>query len=60
MSDPSGKVKQLAEGLDRVSKKQKTFYTKTTSQVDAILSEINKCKLLLNSSMNPSPLHNKF
>ena len=42
-----GKLSQLEQAVDRVSKKQKTSRTKTISQIDFLLSEVNKCKLLL-------------
>lgn len=37
-------LEQLEEGLERVTKKQKTTLPKTIKSIDALIQEINKCK----------------
>jgi hypothetical protein len=39
----------LEEGLERVSKKHKTTLPKTLKSIDAMISELNKCKQKLTS-----------
>jgi hypothetical protein len=44
MGDFKLKLKEVEQGLERVSKKQKVAYTKTISQIDSLISELTKCK----------------
>lgn len=45
------KLKEIEDSLERASKKQKVYYTKALTEIDKILGELNKAKLLLNAGM---------
>jgi hypothetical protein len=51
MSEATSKLQPLEEALERVSKKQKVSYSKTLSQIDHLLNEVNKCKMRLQPGM---------
>ncbi len=48
MTDNKSKINQLEEALDRVSKRQKVCVTKSIAQIDQLISELTKAKVLLN------------
>mmetsp|Transcript_27446 Transcript_27446/g.38710 ORF Transcript_27446/g.38710 Transcript_27446/m.38710 type:complete len:430 (-) Transcript_27446:527-1816(-) len=52
MTDNKAKIEELSSNLERVSKKQKTCYSKTLAQIDNLLEQIAKCK----ASINPDQM----